>query len=611
MFKFLRKYNKYILAVGGTLLLITFLIPFAFTNLLPRMGQGRGTWATVGLDKRQKISYGDLQLVQIEMRVLDSAAAQLQLPIPIDRAEYWFLLSREAEQAGLVPATATILPTDQGAQQLALLASVINLPPAWSLDYRVHFIRQTLAKVQGVPQLQRLYLDSDKYSDRRLKRLARRLYHRVNLQPLVIEASAEGDGQHSRQALRKQLEKYADVVPGAGEMGFGYRLPPRARIEWLVIPTDTVRAMIDAGDKLNPVALRVHWRRNIASFPDPQPDTEIPPEVRDDLLEKLTKETLTSLGRSATEPLQSARRLDKDGDYLKIPDGWQGLAFQQLALDLQAEYGIALPEYHAIGNRWLTADELTELEGIGAAITNKFGNEPVGLSALVMGARSLGRSAMPIQIGIAGPLLHGRDGSIFIFRITDTDADRAPASVDEVMQQLVTDLNRLENYRKLADTAQSIRQVAANDGLLALAMLYDTAVDRTTSMTLGFSASLPVIGGAPEAAEAIIDHAMALPRDVPLSDLPEEDRVLVFPLADQLSLLVVRLLDQSPLTEEDFRTYMQYGLVQSRLLNEEISDLDPDESAFGYKALAERHGFELTAGDVATTQPAATDEAGF
>ena len=218
---------------------------------------------------------------------------------------------------------------------------------------------------------------------------------------------------------------------------------------------------------------------------------------------------------------------------------------------------------------------------------------------------------MPIQIGIAGPLLHGRDGSIFIFRITDTDADRAPASVDEVMQQLVTDLNRLENYRKLADTAQSIRQVAANDGLLALAMLYDTAVDRTTSMTLGFSASLPVIGGAPEAAEAIIDHAMALPRDVPLSDLPEEDRVLVFPLAYQLSLLVVRLLDQSPLTEEDFRTYMQYGLVQSKLLNEEIRDLDPDESAFGYKALAERHGFELTAGDVATTQPAATDEAGF
>ena len=33
MFKFLRKYNKWILAVGGTLLMIVFLIPQAFTSL--------------------------------------------------------------------------------------------------------------------------------------------------------------------------------------------------------------------------------------------------------------------------------------------------------------------------------------------------------------------------------------------------------------------------------------------------------------------------------------------------------------------------------------------------------------------------------------------------
>ena len=51
MFKFLRKYNKYILAVGGTLLLITFLIPFAFTNLLQGVGRGGATWATINDDR--------------------------------------------------------------------------------------------------------------------------------------------------------------------------------------------------------------------------------------------------------------------------------------------------------------------------------------------------------------------------------------------------------------------------------------------------------------------------------------------------------------------------------------------------------------------------------
>ncbi len=601
MFKFLRKYNKYILAVGGTLLLITFLIPYAFTNLLQGMGQGRSTWATVGLEKRQKISYRELSLVQREMRLLDTAAAQLQLPVPVDRAEYWYLLSREATQAGLVPAPSTILQTEQGQTQLALLAAITG--------ESVTFLQQTLAKVQGVQQLQRLYLDTDKYSDRRLKSLARRLYHRVNVQPLVIKASAEGDGQHSRQALAEQLEKYAEIVPGEGAMGFGYRLPNRARIEWMVIPADSVRAMIETSDDLNPVALRKHWRLNADRFPNPQAGTEIPPEVREDLLEKLTAETLARIGRRAGERLQSARRLPKHSGYVEIPDGWEGLAFQQLALDLQAEYGIALPEYKAIGNRWLTADELAVIEGIGAATTNKFGDQPVGLAALVMGARSLEGSAMiPIQAEIAGPLLKDRDGSIYMFRITDTDADRAPESVDEVMQQLVTDLNRLDNYRKLSDTAEGIRKIAISDGFLALAMQYDTPVEPTTSMTLGFSSSIPVIG---EAAETIIDHAMALPRDVPMSDLPEDDRVLVIPLENRLSLLVVHLLDQSPLTEEDFRTYMQYGLVQSKLISDEIRDVDPDESAFGYKALAERHGFELTTGDAPTTQPAETDEAGF
>ncbi len=596
MFKFLRKYNKYILAVGGTLLLITFLIPYAFTNVLQNMGQGKSTWATVGLQKREKISYRELSLVQREMRLLDTAAAQLQLPIPIDRAEYWFLLSREAQQDGLVPAPATLLQTDQGQQQLALIAAVTG--------ESVPFVQQTLAKVQGVQQLQRLYLDSDKYSDRRLKRLARRLYHRVILQPLIIEASADGDRQYSERALAEQLDKYADDVPGEGEMGFGYRLPNRARIEWLVVPAESVREMIEVGDQLNPVALRKHWRLNVDRFADPQPGTEIPPQVRDDLLDQLTKKTLAKIGRRAAERLQSARRLPKRGGYVEIPDGWEGLGFQQLALDLQAEYAIALPQYHAVGNRWLTSDELTQLEGIGAATTRKFGNQPVGLATLVMGARSLQGSAMiPIQTGIAGPLLGGDDGSIYVFRITATDAARVPASVDEVRQQLITDLNRLDNYRKLTESAQGIRQVAVNDGLLALAMLYDSAVDTTTSMTLGFSTSLPVIGEAPEAAEEIIDHAMALPRDVAVSDLPDEDRVLVLPLKDQLSLLVVRLMNQSPLTEENFRTFMQYGLIQSKLISQEITDVDPDESAFGYEALAERHGFELTSGNVATTQP--------
>ncbi len=599
MFKFLRKYNKYILAVGGTLLLITFLIPFAFQNLLQNLGQGSATWATVGRENPRKINVGERNRVQREMRLLDSARDQLQMPVPIDRAEYWFLLSLEAQQAGLIPAPATVLPTEQGQQLLIALAAISG--------ESVPFVRQTVAKLQGVQQLMRLYLDGDKYSDRRLKQLARRLFHRVTLQPLVIVASPDGPGNYSERQLAEQLEKYALVAPGEGEMGFGYRLPDRARIEWLAVSAESVREMIRNSDQLDPVALRVHWAREAKKgrFSEPD-DSTVPDEVREDLLARLTTRTLDTIARDANDRLRFARRgFGSSGGYVTIPDGWQGLSLQQIGLDIQAEYDIALPEYHAIGDRWLTAEGLAELDGIGAATSDKFGTTPIGLATLVMAARTLeGSSMIPSQTGIAGPSLRGADGSVFVYRITATDPTRAPESVDEVHQELIADLNRLGDYRRLTETVQAIRQIAITDGLLALAMQYDTAVDAPTSVTLGFGANLPVIGQDQQVIESIIDHAMALPADTPFAELPDRDRVLVLPVEDRLSLLVVRLTDQSPLTRENFRTYVQYGIVQSKILSEETVEQDLDQGAFGYEALAARYDFKLTRGDDA----AAVDE---
>src|SRR5262245_38068532 len=108
MLKFFRKYNKYILAVGGTLLLITFLIDFSFTGLMKGIGQGSVEWATVG-PSQQKVTLGDLHKLQRELQLLQVIQGQMgRLPTPekLDRAEYWYLLVREAEEAGLIAAAA-------------------------------------------------------------------------------------------------------------------------------------------------------------------------------------------------------------------------------------------------------------------------------------------------------------------------------------------------------------------------------------------------------------------------------------------------------------------------------------------------------------------------
>ncbi len=155
-------------------------------------------------------------------------------------------------------------------------------------------------------------------------------------------------------------------------------------------------------------------------------------------------------------------------------------------------------------------------------------------------------------------------------------------------------MDRLARYEKLVDAADGIRELAVNEGLLSVAMLYDTPVQRATSVTLGFPANFPGIGPSEEASEAIVDHATALPQDRDVADLPTAERIVVVPVQDALSLLVARIDSQTPLTQETFQSYLQFGIIQQSLLADEITEENPIAGAFGYEALARRHDFKLS-----------------
>ncbi|MCH8165123.1 MAG: hypothetical protein IH889_05900, partial [Planctomycetes bacterium] len=170
MFKFLRKYNKYILAVGGTLLMITFLIPVAFQSLLPVAGQQRATWAQVGQDK---VTAADLAQIQQELQLLQ-VLPPLRGVGTIDQPEHWYLLVREAESAGLIGGSSSVAGIGQ---RIAQNASLTGQSPRLILD--------TLAKLDGVGRTIRLYQDSTKFSDRRLKHHARRAFHRASVRLVV------------------------------------------------------------------------------------------------------------------------------------------------------------------------------------------------------------------------------------------------------------------------------------------------------------------------------------------------------------------------------------------------------------------------------------------
>ena len=100
MFKFLRKYNKWILAVGGTLLMIVFLIPQAISSLSQRAAVGSAVWATIGEDK-EEISGEERRQTERELVVLEQLQG-LGIPMIAKEPAHWYLLVREAEDAGVV-----------------------------------------------------------------------------------------------------------------------------------------------------------------------------------------------------------------------------------------------------------------------------------------------------------------------------------------------------------------------------------------------------------------------------------------------------------------------------------------------------------------------------
>ncbi len=75
------------------------------------------------------------------------------------------------------------------------------------------------------------------------------------------------------------------------------------------------------------------------------------------------------------------------------------------------------------------------------------------------------------------------------------------------------------------------------------------------------------------------------------------------PVADRVSLLVVRHIRQRPLTEISYTQRAQSGLLQYLIMFPEAQERRTEATeAFAFEALAARHNFNFAA-DTATTQP--------
>jgi hypothetical protein len=623
MNKFLRRYSKWILAVFGSLLLVVFLAPTAVQEFADARARGSLVWASVGPEAEELGP--DVQLeAATELNILEPLIRPLPFLGEIREPEHWYLLVREARMAGLVPTRGSIEMNPQLAEQIFVRVG------------RNQRTERALAGLQGVLRLIDRWQRGATMSDRRMQASARELFHELSARVMAIEADPDMAPMPEESAILAHFETYRDIEPGSGEGPgrFGYRLPNRFTIELLHVPAEAIDRLVESEGSLEERALTRHWVRHAEDrgFPPFELGAEVPDVVRTDLLEELE-----SARRDAIEKWIVGRQLELTrglaGDELgfsMLPEDWptRRLDLASLVDRLPQEFpGLDGVRYLREDARMLRIEDLAEDRFVPAATTDRYG-APQGLASLVSVAKEFGGDGrVPVQAGLAGPILRTPDGGIVVFRIIAADAARAPRELAEVREDVVTDLRRLAAWDALLGEQQAIERDAETRGLLAVSLDRGTDLEQVGSIArvspgifqatggdprfVGFT-SLPVVGRDQPTTQRIIDYALGLPMDRSAATLPSDQRIASFAADAALTLLLVELTRQSPLDRETFERLSEFPTLL-QLVNQESfeQDLGGFREAFGYEALAARHQFvpRRRSGWTSDTEPAASEDA--
>ncbi|MEY3141706.1 MAG: hypothetical protein RLY21_199 [Planctomycetota bacterium] len=627
MFKLLRQYNQWILAVGGTLLLIAFLMPSAIQSCAQQSAISGAPWATYGDGK--ELTGEDLDQARKELAIVELLRGMNPQNDPIgavgahEDPAHWWLLSEEANLAGLVggagegEATLAAIAAANSAVDATVTADTIvrNLMRASGANR--DFVLSTTAKWRGAARLVTLCQSVDRISDKRLEQFVARgvlgmsgdivvLDARKNPAiPTGLPAEAQLDAK-----LEEQLKKYADKPAPfeSGKDNFGYRLPDRVKIEWLTISKSAVEATVQNSPELQSLALKKRFAQDPAKYgADPALNPSFSAyeaTVRSRTVEDLTKAKLDEVAKFASDQLSLAQRaLKRRNSYFELPENWatQMPTFDSISAAIASEFGVPAPIVRTSGDAPIALEAIGALEGLGFATTQRFGSQ-MRATQLIGGAKELSNPNItaPIQARVASPALADQNGDVVFFRITEALPSTPATELASMREKVLSDVMALERFQWLSQNESAITQQAAAEGLRAVADKYGAKVEFAKEirqfapqfLAIGFRmpSPLPGLGSEPKALEALIDKASALPLTTDLSTIPAAERTFVVASPDRLSLVLMQVTELYPVSRET----MAGLLAKPEIIGAAREDLAMQDlqTMFGFDALASRLNFK-------------------
>ncbi|GAB5496116.1 MAG: hypothetical protein Phyf2KO_11960 [Phycisphaerales bacterium] len=655
MLKFLRKYNKWILVIGGSLLMVAFLAPQAIQQL-PKLRDPK-----VAEYDGKPVKASEIQLAANELQAINALGGTgnlLQLVMPLtaptnEQDVEWFLLSREAEDAGFVgsdqdgvtlyPILAQQLATaevDFRIQQTGMQLSpierlqVINAQiPQWQERIvnsentaagagrfrTIEETRRAFAKLHGVLRMLQAFERAPRYSSVRATRAASEAFNSATTDYLVISSDRFTDtaAEPTEEELLAHFEEYKDKQPDETDYGIGYLQPQQVKVEWLAIDRTTIENVIE----IDPVEASKHQQLNKDQFPGGFSQER--PNIEADLKRQKAQRIVEQIENIVqAEMLSVTRTLNRDGEYLQLPEDWSDThpSLESLAQTIvekvaQGNDGLTIPAptVERRDDRWYGQQDIFMFPGVGFSFL-QFGSQQIPFYTAVFTTRELNANpGFPIQENLLASQFpfKGRDGNTYFFRVLDSRDISPPDSIEEVREQAVRDMKRLRAYEQLLTELPNYTEVAVNAGLEAVADAVNAGLpepgeetDENTPPRVNIregavirsrvGQSTPSVFRDEDVLTVAFETSRKLDPTVKIEDVALPDRTYSSEAPKSLAVVVGRISGLQPLTAESFAT--SYDQVKSTLTQLEVVDLELREFPYSYENLKKRHNFVDTSG---------------
>lgn len=595
MLKFFRQYNKWILGIGGSLLMIVFLI-----QPVMQMFRKDPSSFVLGTFEGGELTRGDLQAAAGDLMVLRNFGLILDPDGDnnSDDAKRWALILKDAQRLGLnasqMEANQLVLEAGKSDLDVELIASRLNATPGairnsvrnWLIvqQYkelmaaqahqagreRAAYMRQMLTNRETAGLYQALAYGSSRLSKPLVEHFLQDQGAQVTGRAVLVSADeyVGKTPKPTQSDVEALFESYKDDLAGRGEpYGFGYRMPDRVKLEYLVISMDDAIQHV----KVTEADALAFYRENPDNYRREGAEAAVKPyeavreQVITDLTDKLAFELVEKMAKSAYGLFyEDTRGMPKQDDYRVIDNPSTLKSMREVVEALEAEYGL-LPQVR-LGNNgsWIDAQELLTLPGIGQS--RLADNLRVDFPSYVLSAKELEPASdnplLPrrLQVGLAGAPMMDLNGSRYVFRLTNAEPSRVPA-LDEVREQVEQDAWRLAAYKRLVDDSDSWLRDAVNDGLAQVADRANSAVielpptSRRVPLQNGLLIvpPLPVIGQSATFIDAYFKTANNSRLQGDLSDAPADNLTGIVDLDRQLALAVYRIDEYKPMTREQFQ----------------------------------------------------------